>query len=150
MYRQYTKRHKNRIIRQRKLEILGVHVKRSSSNSSAHSLLNEPHNSDDISSDTGFDNVPTCSGIIVLIIIDKNLRKKEISYNVHNLIHLTNNFKRFGIVDSFSAFSFENYMQRIKKLIRKSEKPVQQISNRINEFDYKKNLTLTEPYPKMM
>ncbi|KAK4877587.1 hypothetical protein RN001_010093 [Aquatica leii] len=76
--------------------------------------------------------------------------KKEISYNIHNLIHLTNDVNHFGIVDSFSAFSFENYMQRIKKLIRKSEKPLQQILNRTYELDYKKNIIPTESYPKMM
>lgn len=57
------------------------------------------------------------------------------SHNVHNLLHIVNDVKKFGSMDSFSAFPFENYLQSIKKLIRKSEKPAQQIANRLNEKD---------------
>lgn len=37
------------------------------------------------------------------------------------------------MLDAFSAFKFENFMQQIKKLIRKSEKPLQQLLNRYVE-----------------
>ncbi|KAK4880526.1 hypothetical protein RN001_008672 [Aquatica leii] len=59
-----------------------------------------------------------------------------ISYNVHNLLHLADDVVRFGNLHRFSSFPFENYMQLLKKLVRKSEKPLQQIINRVFEFSY--------------
>lgn len=56
--------------------------------------------------------------------------KHHISHNIHNLFHLTEDVKNFGILDNFSAFKFENFMQVLKKLIRKSEKPLQQLFRR--------------------
>lgn len=40
---------------------------------------------------------------------------------------------KFGPLDDFSAFPFENYMQTIKKMLRKAEKPLEQLYNRISE-----------------
>ncbi|XP_054082056.1 uncharacterized protein LOC128919990 isoform X1 [Zeugodacus cucurbitae] len=34
-----------------------------------------------------------------------------ISFNVHGLLHLADCVRRFGAIDSFSAYKFENYMQ---------------------------------------
>ncbi|XP_026481608.1 uncharacterized protein LOC113388447 [Ctenocephalides felis] len=57
-----------------------------------------------------------------------------VSHNVHSLIHLTDDVRRFGSLESFSAFKFENYMQTLKKYIRKPERPLQQIARRYHEF----------------
>jgi hypothetical protein len=59
--------------------------------------------------------------------------------NVNNVygklgIALKISYKKFGCLDSFSAFPFENYMQKIKKLIRKYDKPLQQLHRRIEEM----------------
>ncbi|KAL6416912.1 hypothetical protein ACFW04_011377 [Cataglyphis niger] len=54
-------------------------------------------------------------------------------YNVHNLIHLSEDVKRYGSLDTFSAFPFENYLKKLKQMLRKSEKPLFQLNNRINE-----------------
>ncbi|XP_053980624.1 uncharacterized protein LOC128877384 [Hylaeus volcanicus] len=43
--------------------------------------------------------------------------RQYISYNVHNLIHLCSYVKLWGELDKFSAFKFENYMQKIKSSI---------------------------------
>jgi len=43
---------------------------------------------------------------------------EHLSYNVHNLTHLSDNVKLYGHLDKFSAFKFENYMQQIKKKSR--------------------------------
>lgn len=48
---------------------------------------------------------------------------QNVSHNVHSLIHLVDDVKRFGPLDNFSAFKFENYMQTLKKYLRKAEKP---------------------------
>lgn len=58
----------------------------------------------------------------------------KVSHNVHSLIHMPNDIKNFGVLDSFSAFKFENFMQYLKKLIRKSHKPLQQLNNRYAEL----------------
>lgn len=59
--------------------------------------------------------------------------KQHVSHNVHNLLHICDDVVNFGTLDNFSAFPYENYMQTFKKLIRKSEKPLQQIIFRLNE-----------------
>lgn len=61
--------------------------------------------------------------------------KENISHNIHNLQHLCSDSKRFGLLENYSAFSFENYMQQILKFIRKNEKPLEQIVFRKTEID---------------
>lgn len=65
--------------------------------------------------------------------------KKYISHNVHNLLHLCSDVRIYGPLDNFSAFPFENYLMAIKKLLRKNEKPLQQLMKRYSEkenFDF--------------
>ncbi|XP_036138295.1 uncharacterized protein LOC118644260 [Monomorium pharaonis] len=59
--------------------------------------------------------------------------KHHISHNIHCLCHLTEDVNNFGILDNFSSFKFENFMQILKKLIRKNEKPLQQLFRRYHE-----------------
>lgn len=59
----------------------------------------------------------------------------QVSHNVHGLIHLCGDVINFGALDNFSAFRFENYMQTLKKLIRKSDKPLQQLCRRYVEIE---------------
>lgn len=58
---------------------------------------------------------------------------KSLSYNVHGLVHVANDALMFGPLDSYSAFQFENYLGKIKKLIKTSDKPLKQLINRIVE-----------------
>lgn len=60
--------------------------------------------------------------------------KKFISHNVHGLIHLAVDVSQFGVLDNVSAFRFENYLQKVKKLVRKGEKPLQQLVKRYYEI----------------
>ncbi|XP_011686398.1 PREDICTED: uncharacterized protein LOC105449098 [Wasmannia auropunctata] len=55
------------------------------------------------------------------------------SYNVHGLQHLADDVLKWGAVDDYSAFIFENYLQEIKKMLRKCDKPLEQLQNRIYE-----------------
>jgi len=57
------------------------------------------------------------------------------SYNVHNLLHIHEDVIRFGNLNEFSAFPFENYMIQFKKMIRKKEKPLEQIIRRVSEYN---------------
>lgn len=60
--------------------------------------------------------------------------ERYITFNVHNLIHLAKEcLNNDGPLDEFSAFEFENAMQFIKKVIKKPEKPLQQLHRRISE-----------------
>lgn len=61
---------------------------------------------------------------------------KYVSHNVHNLLHLTSDVRQFGAVDIFSAFQFESYIYSLKKLVRKGDKPLQQIEKRLREFNF--------------
>lgn len=58
-----------------------------------------------------------------------------ISYNIQNLIHIADDCDRLGALDSFSAYVFENHLGVIKRLLRKSEKPLQQVVKRLAELD---------------
>lgn len=58
------------------------------------------------------------------------------THNVHCLLHLANDVRRYGSLDCFSAFRFENYIGKIKTLLRKGEKPLQQLSRRFGELKH--------------
>lgn len=68
--------------------------------------------------------------------------KQNISHNFHSIRHACIHSKKFGTLDGFSAWCFENYMQSILKLLRKQEKPLEQIVLRKLEHD-ESNLTIT-------
>lgn len=75
-----------------------------------------------------------------------------ISYNVHNLIHLSNDVAKYGHLDNFSAFIFESHMYQIKRLIRKGNLQLQQVVNRLseryfNEFEVK--IPSISDFPKL-
>lgn len=57
-----------------------------------------------------------------------------ISQNVHNLIHLANDVRRFGSLENFSAFPFENFLKQLKRQVKSGNKPLQQVRNRYHEL----------------
>lgn len=57
------------------------------------------------------------------------------SCNVHGLIHITNDVRQLGHLDSFSAFPYENNMASFRRYCRKPGSILQQISNRISEME---------------
>lgn len=61
---------------------------------------------------------------------------QNISHNVHNLLHFSEDVKIYGPLDNFSTFPFENYLQSILKSIRKGEKPLAQIIKRKSEQNF--------------
>lgn len=58
-----------------------------------------------------------------------------LSFNVHSLIHLPNDCERFGSLDSFSAFKFENRLRLLRRKLRSSNRPLEQLVNRMEEED---------------
>lgn len=60
--------------------------------------------------------------------------REHITHNVHNLLHLCDDvLHNNGPLDHFSSFPYENCLQNIKKKMKCSRHPLQQIANRIQE-----------------
>jgi len=57
-----------------------------------------------------------------------------LSYNVHNLQHLGDECKRLVSLEMFSCFAFENHIGKLKNLVSKSAKSLQQLVNRSIEI----------------
>ena len=62
------------------------------------------------------------------------------TYNVHSLVHLCDDVKVHGVVDNFSAFEFENYLQTLKKKVKSGKNPVVQIARRLSEIQQQEKL----------
>ena len=56
-------------------------------------------------------------------------------YNIHGLIHLSEDVRVHGNLDLISGFPFENYLKKIKGMVRKPNSPLQQVIRRISELD---------------
>lgn len=69
-----------------------------------------------------------------------------IVYNVHSLVHLVDDVRRFGTLNKISAFPFESYLGRLKKLLRTPHKPLQQICKRLVENKHSRKDTKTEKH----
>ena len=54
-------------------------------------------------------------------------------YNIHASSHLADEVRKFGCVDKFSAFPYENYLNILKRMLRKSQQPLQQVIRRFAE-----------------
>lgn len=60
--------------------------------------------------------------------------EENVSFNVHALLHLANDVREHGSLDSFSVFRFENFLQKIKSLIRKPQQILSQLHRRYAEM----------------
>lgn len=56
-----------------------------------------------------------------------------VSHNVHGLIHVPADCLKHGTLNNISCFKFENYLQQIKKQVKRSQHPLQQFANRYTE-----------------
>lgn len=57
-----------------------------------------------------------------------------IVYNVHALVHLADEVQLHGCLESFSAFPYESYLHKLKKLVRKTDFPLAQIIRRDENY----------------
>lgn len=58
----------------------------------------------------------------------------RITSNVHNLLHICECVERYGDVNNFVEYPFENFLQTLKKLVRNPSKILSQVHNRISEM----------------
>lgn len=56
-----------------------------------------------------------------------------LSHNFHNLLHLIDDVRKYGNLNLFSNFSSENYLQKIKTLLRAHNNVLSQIVRRFSE-----------------
>jgi len=58
-----------------------------------------------------------------------------VTYNVHGLTHLAGDVRIHGNLDLISGFQFEDYLGKLKKMIRTPHHPLAQVIRRISEMD---------------
>lgn len=75
--------------------------------------------------------------------------KDEIVYNIHQLTHLAEEYRRFGNLDNISGFPFENCLGQIKHLLRKPHQTLQQVVKRLSETSHV-GPTCSRDYPKLL
>ena len=72
-------------------------------------------------------------GLVALKRNVTNAQPVNMTYNIHNLLHLASDAWKYGALDDFNAIKFENHITYIKRLIRKFHQPLQQIQRRLAE-----------------
>jgi len=55
-------------------------------------------------------------------------------YNFHALQHLPRTAQIHGSIEDCSAFPYENYMQKLKKMVRHGHKSIQQVARHLEEL----------------
>lgn len=55
--------------------------------------------------------------------------------NLHYLLHLMDDVKRFGSINTFSTYPFESYLYKIKRLLRSGNLPLSQVAHRLLEAE---------------
>uniref|UniRef100_A0A0K8VNS4 Transposase domain-containing protein n=1 Tax=Bactrocera latifrons TaxID=174628 RepID=A0A0K8VNS4_BACLA len=53
--------------------------------------------------------------------------ENSISHNIHGLLHISDCVKKFGPLINFSSYPFEDYLQKLKKYVKKPSEILQQI-----------------------
>lgn len=61
--------------------------------------------------------------------------ERMLSYNLHTMLHLTDDAERYGSLDYCSAFPFENHLYQLKRKIQPGRNPLVQAYNRLCEAE---------------
>ena len=68
-------------------------------------------------------------------------------YNVHSLVHLADDVATFGEFEKCSAFAFESFLGKLKRLVRKPNNPLQQVIRRLSENQHSLHQSNTPKIP---
>ena len=68
-----------------------------------------------------------------VVTFSKLYGENQLVYNIHSLIHLPSDPKHYCVLDNISAFQYESYLGRLKKLVHQPQNPTGQIVRRIIE-----------------
>lgn len=71
-----------------------------------------------------------------------------LTHNIHNLLHITDDVKEFGNMNLFSNFPAENYLQKLKKLVRKTHLVLPQVIRRLSEENALQLYSINETPPR--
>ena len=61
--------------------------------------------------------------------------KKFVSYNVHSVIHIVDDYWHFGSLEDINAFVFESYLGLLKNSVRSGYKPLQQVARHAHHYN---------------
>lgn len=59
--------------------------------------------------------------------------EESVVYNVHGLIHLSEESKNYGSLDNISSFPLKNLLYKLKRLVRKPSYLLSQVIRRLSE-----------------
>lgn len=65
----------------------------------------------------------------------KYYSKSFVVYNVHTLIHLSDDLREKQSLNDIKAFPFENYFQSLKKMVRNGNNPIAQVTERLRQSE---------------
>lgn len=68
-------------------------------------------------------------------ICEELYEEQFISYNVHGLLHVVDDVRRLGPLESYSAFCYENNMSQFRKYVQKPHLALQQFYFRMCELN---------------
>lgn len=74
--------------------------------------------------------------------------ENSVSFNIHCLLHIADNVTDIDNLSSITAYSFENYLQKLKKGVKKPRKILEQIFKNITEEKIVDNPNLNGPKTK--
>uniref|UniRef100_A0ABD2WB50 DNA-directed RNA polymerase n=1 Tax=Trichogramma kaykai TaxID=54128 RepID=A0ABD2WB50_9HYME len=81
----------------------------------------------------------TCLEKIVLNSKNHNESDEEIKLMVNiDGAPIVEDCRKYGLLENFSAFRFENHLRQIKKMLRKGDRPLSQLVRRTAEIDFLK------------
>lgn len=98
--------------------------------------------------DQNSENIDTCQKMLEQFVLgfQSIYGKQYVSHNVHNLLHICSDVKKYGVLDKFSAFKYKNKMSSIKRMVRKVHKPLEQIAKRYSEREKAEQSQIKEAY----
>lgn len=102
-----------------------------------------------LSGDLNSENVQAANEYLIAFIthFENLFGPRHLVYNIHNLSHLIDDVNKYGSIDKFSAFPFENYLGSLKRLLRKPNCIISQVINRVYEQKKSKTEMKKVKYP---